>query len=325
MALISVIIPIYNVEKYLIKCLESICNQEFEDYEVILINDGSTDNSWNIAEKYREKYQDKIKLLNQENSGVSVARNTGLSYAKGKYVCFVDSDDYVEKTYLSELYKVAKKNNADLVFSAFRSVDEDGKVIKYIGENRFTPDKEYSFKESEELFLIQNAPWAKLYRKDIIEEYNLYFPPKVWYEDVIFTKEYLINTSKCVYCDEVLYNYLQRSGSAMNAQGERNLEIFGAIEEVTNYYKERNVYERYQQVIEFVAIDHIFISCLVRILRYSKDKFFYRRVRKKFEETFPLYRKNIYIKDLEKNRKIIYYLLRFRLPFFVKLIFRVKN
>lgn len=325
MVSISVIIPIYNVQKYLARCLESICNQEFEDYEVILINDGSTDNSLNIAEIYIERYQDKIKLINQKNGGLSAARNKGLLHAEGKYVCFIDSDDYVEKTYLSEMYEVAEKNDADLVFCAFKSVDENGKVIKYIRESRLISEKVYSLKENEELFLIQNAAWNKLYRKDIIEECNLYFTPEVWYEDLRFTKKYLLNASKCVYCDKALYNYLQRSGSIMNTQGEKNLEILGAIEEVINYYKERNVYEKYRKVIEFVAIDHIFISCLVRVLCYSKDKLLYKNIRKQFEKSFPLYKKNIYIKGLEKNRKIVYYLLRFRLLFLIKLIFRVKN
>ena len=322
---ISVIVPVYNVEKYLEKCLDSLENQKFNSYEVILVDDGSTDNSRRIAERYADSCGEIFMLVSQENKGLSEARNTGMKYANGKYICFVDSDDYVEECYLEELYRCMEEQNADLVFCAFRSVDEIGNTIRNIVEADFDSGTTYTLKQRKDLLLTQNAAWNKLYKKDIIVDNNLQFTPGAWYEDLRFVKKYMLFASRFAYCDHVLYNYLIRQGSIMNSMGsKRNVEIIGAIDEVVQFYKKQEIMEEFYDEIEFLAIEHIYVSTLVRLIR-SGDKEQFRFIKNAFEERFPHYKKNKYIDNFDKNKKIIMLMMNMRLYGLIRLLFNIKE
>lgn len=323
--IISVIVPVYNVENYLIKCLESLLNQTFEDYEVILVNDGSTDRSGQIAEEYAKANQEKFIYISQKNKGLSEARNKGMAYARGKYICFVDSDDYVEPNYLKELYACAQIDDADLVFCAFQSVDEHGNILKKVFENGYETQKTYRVSERKDLLLTQNAAWNKLYKRSIIKENNLTFTSGAWYEDLRFVKKYMFFASKFVYCDKILLNYLIRQGSIMNSMGsKRNIEIVDAIDEVIAFYKKHDAYEKYREEIEFLAIDHMYISTLVRLIR-AKDRVQEQKIRKEFLQRFPKYRRNSYIIKLERNRKIIFKLLNWKMNGIIRTIFKMRG
>lgn len=322
---ISVIVPIYNVEKYLKKCLQSLQNQNFESYEVILVDDGSTDNSRKIAEKYVEVHRDTFTVVAQENKGLSEARNTGMQYAKGRYICFVDSDDYVEESYLQEMYLCAEKTGSELVFCAFRSVDEKGNLIKDVFEQGFRAGNTYKIDDRKDLLLTQNAAWNKLYKKEIIDKNDLKFTPGAWYEDLRFVKKYMLFASKFAYCDLVLYNYLIRQGSIMNSMSsKRNVEIVDAIDEVTEFYKTKDVFEVFREEIEFLAIDHIYISALVRLIR-SGDKKQFEEVRREFLKRFPEYKNNKYLGQLDSSRKVVFGMLNVKAYKFIKLFFCIKD
>lgn len=322
---ISVVVPIYNIENYLDKCLTSLKNQNFESYEVILVDDGSTDGSKKIAQKYVENHGETFTLICQENKGLSGARNTGMQYAKGKYICFVDSDDYVEECYLQKLHACALDFDADLVFCALRSVDEKGNVIKNVLEDGFEHGKVYTIKERKDLLLTQNAAWNKLYKKEIIDNNGLEFTMGAWYEDLRFVKKYMMFASKFVYCDAVLYNYLIRQGSIMNSMGsKRNVEIIDAIDEVVKFYKEKEIYEEFREELEFLAIDHMYISTLVRLIR-ANDKEQFAYIKEQFLHRFPDYKKNKYISRLEKNRKLVLMMMNMKAYGLIRLMFEMKE
>lgn len=322
---ISVIVPIYNVEKYLDKCLNSLKNQNFESYEVIMVDDGATDNSRSIAEYYETNYGNIFTLVSQTNKGLSEARNTGMRYATGEYICFVDSDDYVEETYLQELYKCIKEHNADLIFCAFRSVDEEGNMIREVFEKQYDSQTIYTLEKRKDLLLTQNAAWNKLYKRQIIIDNELWFTPGVWYEDLRFVKKYMLFASRFVYCDTILYNYLIRKGSIMNSMGSsRNIEIISAIDEIIDFYKERKLLQMFHEEIEFLAIDHMYISTLVRLIR-AKERAQLEIIKKSFVEHFPKYKKNKYIKRLEKGRKLILFMLDMRLYGMIRMVFGMKE
>lgn len=322
---ISIIVPVYNVEKYLEKCLESILRQSYQEYEVIIVDDGSTDGSSVIVEKYSEKYADKICCIYQKNQGLSAARNTGLRKAKGKYILFVDSDDAIAPDMLEKLYHAAVKYDSDLVMCAFRSVDETGKEIKAVREQRMQNEIPYQLKEKKEILLCQNAAWNKLYRKDVIQKYNLEFTENVWYEDIRFTKKYMLYAQNIVYCDEVLYNYLIRQGSIMNSAGsERNAEIVDAFCELAAYFKAQGVYEQFKYEVEFLAIEHIYIAALVRMV-LSHNYTLLKYIRENFIKMFPDYKRNPYISSLDRNRKMIFFLLKYKLYFFIDFLFCLKE
>lgn len=322
---ISVIVPIYNVENYLENCLNSIDNQDFESYEVILVDDGSTDNSKEIAEEFVQKDKDKYKLISQKNMGQSAARNNGLKISSGKYIAYIDSDDTVESNYLSSMYECAQKTDADMVFAAFRSVDENGKCIKVVYENNYIPGEVYDIKDTKELLLMENVVWNKLFRKDIIEENNLIFPDRVWAEDLRFTKKYLSNTSRCVYVDIPIYNYYQRSSSTLHSmKAERTSEILTALEDVSDFFTQKGIFEEYKSEIEMIAIQEIYIYTLVKLIRAGEMKQL-KVILDGFMKRYPNHNKNKYISQLERNRRIVYELLNRKLYGVVKLIFLLKG
>lgn len=322
---ISVIVPIYNVERYLQACLESIDNQNFDSYEVILVDDGSTDNSRTIAEGFVTKEPDKFRLVSQVNMGQSAARNNGLKIAEGKYIAYMDSDDAVASNYLSTLYQAAIKDDADMVFCAFRSVDENGICLNEVRESSFVPGKVYNIKEDKNLLLMENNVWNKLFKKEIIVENQLFFPDRVWAEDLRFTKKYMTYTTKCVYVDEPLYDYYQRGTSTLHSMKlERTAEILTALDDVSDFYKKKNIYDAYKEEIEFIAIQEIYIYTLVKLIR-AGEMGQLKIIRDEFLKRFPEHQKNKYVHQLTKNRKIVYELMNRKLYLLIKLIFIIKG
>ena len=218
---VSVIVPVYCVEKYIPKCLDSLVNQTLEDIEVIVVNDGSPDNSQKIIDKYAKKYPNKIKSFKKENGGQGSARNYGLTKANGEYIGYVDSDDYVELDMYEKLYNKAKNDNLDIAICGNYNVSEDYKDKK--------EDLEFIKYEDNKInaLLGKKAVWNKIYKKNIVE--SLQFRSKLWYEDFDFSIKAICNAKKIDYINEPLYDYLLRKGSTMNNSNiERNLEIINA-------------------------------------------------------------------------------------------------
>lgn len=211
--LISVIVPVYKVEDYLEKCITSIINQTYKNLEIILVDDGSPDKCGEICDKFAKKDK-RIIVLHKKNGGLSDARNKGLEKATGKYVSFIDSDDFISSDYFEYLYKILNENDADMSvilpykFSTYESIKTDEKKEKI---------EIYNSKEALITMLYQkkfdNAAWGKLYKKEIIE--NIEFPVGKLYEDIGTTYKYILNSNKIVYSDRKIYYYLQRPDSIM--------------------------------------------------------------------------------------------------------------
>ena len=232
---ISVIIPVYNVELYIQECIESLLDQTFRDFEFIFVNDGSTDNSKAILESYLE-LDSRITLINQSNQGVSVARNAGLVVAKGEYIGFVDSDDWVELDMYQTLLEGIQKNDADLVLcNMFGYVDGKKSILNY----HFPSDKSLDFS------FIQNELWPyliekddlysscnKLFKNSIIQEYAITFPEgNALSEDNIFNLKYFGKIKKFLYLDYTGYHYREVAGSAM-----RNMLGHNYFENIISLY-----------------------------------------------------------------------------------------
>lgn len=199
---ISVIVPIYNAEEYLSATLNSIVNQTYKNLEIILINDGSIDNSSVICNYYKQK-DNRIILINQNNSGVGIARNVGLAKATGKYVTFVDSDDILDLNLLENLYNSIVKYDADIVEGGIKVIFEKDSIIPYsIGEEIVVLDKEQMLKKYLS-FELSNAVWGKLYKRDLIKKIK--FPATNINEDFIFLWQALMNSS--IFCHDIRTNY----------------------------------------------------------------------------------------------------------------------
>lgn len=236
---VSVIVPVYNVEEYLEECLNSIVNQSFKNLEIIVVNDGSTDNSYNIIRNFSEKYKN-IKVINQENSGLSEARNSGIKVATGKYIMFVDSDDFLNLDMIEKMYDKAEENKCSLIicdlmlyWSKYKQ-----KVYNNIKEDE---KKRYTSKELYEIFLSNKMNCQvmnKLYRKDIWEINNLFFEKGAYYEDIIPTFKVLDFYKEAMFINEPLYMYRMREGSITHsASNKKVFDLVNAINKAKEYAK----------------------------------------------------------------------------------------
>ena len=320
---LSIIVPVYGVEKDIDKCLNSLVKQSLKEIEVIVVNDGTKDNSQKIVDKYVKKYPDKIKSYIKENGGQGSARNYGLKKASGEYIGYVDSDDFVEKDMYKKLYNKAKENNYDIVVCGNYNVSED-----YQNKNIDAFINNYNT-DLENIFFGKMAVWNKIYKRDILIKNKLEFKEKVWYEDLAFTLKAIMNSNTFAFIDEPLYDYLIREGSTMNNSNvQRNLEILDAFNDILSYIQ-HNKKEEYFSKIEFLAIDHIYISAIVRVLKAEADDKVKRETINKLidymNKKFPNYKNNKYINTLSKNRKIIYKLINIKMYGLINLIFKVKK
>lgn len=320
---LSIIVPVYGVEKYIDKCLNSLVKQSLKEIEIIVVNDGTKDNSQKIIDKYVKKYPDKIKSYIKENGGQGSARNYGLKKASGEYIGYVDSDDFVEKDMYKKLYNKAKENNYDIVVCGNYNVSED-----YQNKNIDAFINNYNT-DLENIFFGKMAVWNKIYKRDILIKNKLEFKEKVWYEDLAFTLKAIMNSNTFAFIDEPLYDYLIREGSTMNNSNvQRNLEILDAFNDILSYIQ-HNKKEEYFSKIEFLAIDHIYISAIVRVLKAEADDKVKRETINKLidymNKKFPNYKNNKYINTLSKNRKIIYKLINIKMYGLINLIFKVKK
>ncbi|SFI28875.1 MULTISPECIES: glycosyltransferase [unclassified Bacillus (in: firmicutes)] len=215
---VSVIIPVYNAGKYITQCVESLLNQTLQQCEFIFINDGSTDNSREVIERYKE-LDNRIILINQENQGVSIARNKGLCLATGEYVGFVDADDYIERAMYEVLYNSAKQDDCDVVISNINGEMEGHKVaIRYPFPVDTVLKKEYIDQELLPYFLKTdhlNTAVNKIYKNNIINENDVKFPEKVALgEDGMFNIEFFSNATSMKYINYAGYHYREVTGSA---------------------------------------------------------------------------------------------------------------
>jgi len=238
MVKVSVIVPVYNVEKYLGKCLDSLIGQTLKDIEIICINDGSTDNSLSILEKYA-KQDSRIKIINQENQGIANTRNKSIKLAQGEYIGFVDSDDWVSCDFFEKLYNAALKYEADIAAAGIiRATDKHEKMFLEFKKETVTNNTDKKF----EICDIPDKSYTcnKIYRLSKIREFNLKFKNNVTYEDIIFTPEAVHKLGTLVTVPDTYYFYYKRQGSITNTKSNKNNHSY-AVEIANKYFKENNI------------------------------------------------------------------------------------
>ena len=287
---ISIIVPMYNVEKYIDKCLNSLINQTFKNMEIIVVNDGSTDGSASIVEKYLLKHSSKIKYLEKKNGGLSSARNYGIEYATGEYIAFLDSDDYVEHNMYEEMYKLAKKENADMVECDFIWEWEYGKRVF---------DKRREYKTREDMMKKPRVVvWNKIFRRELINKTKARFPEGLIYEDMEFFYKILPFINKISYINKYFVHYTQREDSISKKQTEKTEDIFKILDNIFDYYKQNNLYHQYEKVLKKMRRRILLGSSLKRIIQI-KEKHLKRRLLLK---TVILFFKNSL-----KNEELLFY------------------
>ncbi len=300
MSKISVIVPCYNAISYLDKCLESLISQTmFKDLDIILIDDCSTDNTKEILSKYIKKYKNMRSLFLKKNGGLGNARNEGLKLSESEYVYFIDSDDYIDKETLEKCYIKAIKDKSDIVEFDF--------IWEY--PNKSIIDSRTHYKGSKEMLKqVRVMACNKIYNTKFLKDINPKFAVGLKYEDILFTYQYVPYVNKVSYINKAFYHYVQRDNSLSNHQNERVREIYTVLEEVYDYYKNKNIFDKYYSELEYNFIRILLGSSYKRAVNIPDKK-----VRNEILEEgwiflntkFPNWKKNIYLKG--KSKKNMYF------------------
>lgn len=284
---ISVIVPVYNVEKYLEECVNSILNQSYKNIEIVLVDDGSKDNSGKICDEFVKKY-DNVKCIHKENGGLSDARNVGLANATGEYIMFADSDDLLAEDACGPLVEEMEKRNADYVVANYRNCNEDGTLW---AKPVFNPDKYKNFKVeikdyTDSFYIMNSGVWNKMFRKSFLDENEMQFVIGVPAEDAIFTMNCFIRSTNVYYVPHVVYYYRQRN-SASSISTSCNIKYFNGISKaykmIYDLFKENNELEFYRffyaksmTYIFYKFIDSVLLTDEERIEILTTMRWFYK-------------------------------------------------
>ena len=316
---ISIIVPIYNAEKYLNKCIKSLINQTKEELEFILVNDGSTDTSEEIIKSYKDK---RIKYFKNPNQGIGKTRNFGIAKATGKYIMFLDSDDYLREDACKVLYDKAEEEKLDLVICDFYRVEED----KPLEEIKMKEFNNTTLKENKNLLLdINLSPWNKLYKRSLLEKNKIKFVEDLKYEDAPFVIEAMDKAKKIGLVNKSLNYYVIHNNSETTVRDKRVFDIIEIVDRIRKYFSNRKEYtevvdklsvriltnytiqQRVQEDEEaaMTFIDRAFQYMKENIPDYKDNKYyenrgFLRRTIEKSKLLSKIYCKN-YRKRLKKN------------------------
>lgn len=315
--LISVVIPVYNVEKYLSKCIESILNQTYKKLEIILVDDGSSDLSRNICDEYCKK-DIRIKVIHKENGGLSDARNVGILNATGKYICFIDSDDYIEKNMLELLYLDIKNNDSDISCC--------GKVCEYPTNTiRYNDKSDFCISNMEALRKmllkdeIDNSACDKLFKIELFE--NIKFPVGRYYEDIATIYKTFMISEKISHIKNIGYHYCMRNNSI--SKEKFSLKQIDALE----YSKimSEEIGKKYQE-LKSEAQSFYYLELLTTLRKMKKSYNFkefkkeYKEIKKEFNNNFLSFLNN---KDIVVYKKIMAILMFFNLSKLLELINKI--
>lgn len=322
---VSIIIPVYNVEAYLPKCLDSVANQTLKDIEIICIDDCSTDSSYQILQEYAAKDERFIVLKQETNKNQGAARNRGIKIAKGEFIGFIDSDDWIEPETYENAYKIATEYNADLVNWCANIVIEDKndnrKIIKSaISYHKIKLSGLYDW--DYKLFKKTTVTvWNKLFKTSFIKKYDILFPENLRHEDDEFIAKYLFHCNKVYYLDKYYYNYLQRKNSSMDIWLKTNsrLDLLEIYQNLYSHCIKYNVFEQNKELLNII-LNSTFYSAYMN--SYNK-KLSIKKMKKlaKILDNKILQNKNLDLIQNNKIRKIFY----IEINTFWENIFSVKN
>ena len=319
---VSVIVPIYNTEKFLKKCIESILNQTLQEIEIILINDGSTDNSHTICFEYAKKYPEKIKYINNKNIGCSATRNLGIELAQGEYIAFVDSDDYIEKEMYEEMYIKSQKTASDIVVCGINTISLENKKIWVRKVKNKNEKYEYFTREQ-----LLNNPVNKLFKTKILKNNQIFFPLNTQFaEDIVFCIKSIIYSKKISAVEKEFYNYIIHKNNSVHNLNTRK-GVFKSFKwlysflKKGNYLKEKKIYNCFYYFFNYYAIKSVFFM-LLNPEKISEEEY------KKYDKIFYEELKKIDFLTLKSKflifyyRNLVFFIRKFNLYFFLK---KIKN
>ncbi|KMQ66914.1 glycosyl transferase family 2 [Chryseobacterium angstadtii] len=322
---VSVIVPVYNVENYLAKCLDSLVGQTLQDIEIVVVNDGSKDNSGLIIEEYVQKFPEKIKAFTKENGGLSDARNFGLEKASGEYIGFVDSDDYVKETMFEEMVQLAEKHQAKMVICNIQKVDQNGEVTQKLTQIPNMPEKieldDYFSVFSDLSYFACN----KLFKKELFDSKR--FKKGVHFEDIQLIPQLLLECKVLAQTQNFHYQYLERTDSITKTHTEKGLDILKAVKDVEAAFeksgyalkkKELKNFQIFEGVYSFLAYvafvknEDLFNKMAAELADFIKERGIkiqdilnYSRFGKNYLLSLPVKKKIFYLLFFAGQKKLI--------------------
>lgn len=299
---VSIIVPVYNASKYLRKCLDSLFQQSYSNIEVICINDGSTDNSLDILNEYKEKYENQLYIKTVENGGQANARNLGIELASGDFVMFVDSDDCIDLNTVERMMDKQKESQADIVVCEIDRIFE-GKFSSFT--KKFQYDTSLPFtgtttvQEHPEIIpFLTAAVYAKLIRKSFIDEHHISFIKGYIYEDFVFTQNMLSCQPVLYIMHDQFYKYYVRQNTTMTSKKSRVTDMFHDIDVVYSYYKKENLVDTYKTELDFLCYYHVMVGTSFRMWNSKQYGLFHSlKECRKFVRKYHCQKKNKYLKE----------------------------
>jgi glycosyltransferase involved in cell wall biosynthesis len=305
---ISVVVPVYNVQAFLEPCLASIAAQKMDDFEVWMVDDGSTDGSSGILKAWEGK-DSRFHVVTRKNGGLSAARNTGLEHCQGRYVAFIDSDDVIAADMLKDLWQAAEQSGSGIAVSDMEYFDDSGRV-SFSDGGRFTCT---SMKQTPSLILINNSACNKLYRRELFR--TIRFPEGKYYEDLATIPMLLCEASRVVKVNEPLYRYRQRCGSIAHSANPKIFEIYDAVDGIIAYLKDHGYAETdpvLQEARHLYVIHGLDLTTL-RIKDFQEKGIraqYLRQNMERLRRSYPEYEKDSCYQNASAKKKLIYSMLK---------------
>ena len=294
---ISIIVPVYNVEKYLRKCLDSLVNQTLQEIEILVVNDGSSDNSQLIIDEFQKKYSLKIKSFIKENGGLSDARNFGLDRAVGEFIGFVDSDDEVSLNMFEEMYALAKKHDAEMVICNLQKVDQNGNVTQKLTQIPYMPENIELENHFSVFSDVSYFACNKIFKNQLFK--NKRFKKGVHFEDIQLIPQLLLHCDTIAQTQNYHYQYLERTDSISKTHTEKGLDILKAVADVEETFKNSRYKLNTAELKGFQILEGIYT--FLAYLAFVKDEQVYEKMGKELK-SFRL-RRNISIYDIIKYNR----------------------
>lgn len=295
----SIIIPVYNVERYIDKCMQTVMGQSFRDYEVIVVDDESPDNSMRIVEEYATKYPEQIHMIHQKNTRQGGARNRGVREARGEYILFVDSDDYVSTDMLKIVDEHLRNTPCDILSFRYEMVTPEGKYLGNGGFGGLLPGS-YVPRVDKQILMLPAGPVHKAYRRQFYLSSGMEFPEKVLYEDAVVRLLYA-KAERIVLIDQFLYYYVQSGNSSIRQKpSERMLDILTVTDIVLDSFRRDGLYEEFRNYLDASLITSIlYITDVINAGEY--DSTLQVPLADYIGNTFPDYESNPYVDSVQKK------------------------
>lgn len=321
----SIIIPVYNAAAYLAGCVQSVTADPGEDWELILVNDGSTDGSGALCDGLARQ-DPRIRAIHQQNLGPGGARNTGLTRARGEYVLFVDSDDALVPGALERLRRAVELYGADIITFDYLADDGSGALVP-TGANNAPEGECFRLAVHPEFLNSMPATWARLWRRSLYTDNGIRYPERAFYgEDLQTSCKLFAAAESIVYLPEHLYRYLDRPGSLMNtADPGRNRSMLTAFTDLTDWYESRGLRETYEPQLCALAIEHLLMATTVRVAKVAPGDPLLTEIRAFMDTRFPDWPENPSIAGMSRAKRLALFLIEHRWFRLLGRLFRMKG